>query len=386
MTSKEHKKHSDIARPSLGNFGRNEFSFIGTTCTNVKAITDHIIRALSASYKCAYLDADHKDKADIPEKGIQSFIEYTDKIDFRTFNYKDEISSFGFRHLLNETDLVLVNGNHFEAARQVVIIDTIKQASLLKRIHQITNPVLILIADAATEISDFVKEAVPQWQTLPVILIKDTSAIIDFFIQHLQQAVPVLNGLVLAGGKSTRMGIDKGTIQWHGRDQKYYMADLLSPICRDIYISCRQDQIVANDSAYKSIADSFTGLGPYGAILSAFREQPDAAWLVTACDLPLLDAETLQQLINNRNTSAIATTFESPYDGLPEPLITIWEPKAYTVLLSFLSQGYSCPRKVLRNSHTHLIKAKNPHALQNVNTPEEMAAIKANVQFNLLQV
>src|SRR4029453_10204028 len=98
--------------------------------------------------------------------------------------------------------------------------------------------------------------------------------------------------------------------------------------------------------------------------------------LVTACDLPLLNVDTLQHLIKHRNSSAIATTFESPHDGLPEPLITIWEPKAYPILLSFLSQGYSCPRKVLRNNDATIITAPNTTALMNVNTKEEFEKAK----------
>ena len=127
---------------------------------------------------------------------------------------------------------------------------------------------------------------------------------------------------------------------------------------------------------YQTLADTFTGLGPYGAILSAFRKKPDAAWLVVACDLPLLDIDTLQYLKDHRNASSTATAFESPHNNLPEPLITIWEPKSYPVLLSFLSQGYTCPAKVLRNSDTTILKIKNPEALTNVNTKEELGKVQ----------
>ena len=76
----------------------------------------------------------------------------------------------------------------------------------------------------------------------------------------------------------------------------------------------------------------------------------------------------------------MATAFESPYNNLPEPLITIWEPKSYPVLLSFLSQGYTCPAKVLRNSDTTILKIKNPEALTNVNTQEELEKIQQVLQ------
>ncbi|HAO28448.1 MAG TPA: molybdenum cofactor guanylyltransferase, partial [Chryseobacterium indologenes] len=78
----------------------------------------------------------------------------------------------------------------------------------------------------------------------------------------------------------------------------------------------------------------------------------------------------------SRDPEKAATTYESPFDGLPEPLITIWEPKSYPLLLNFLGTGNTCPRKVLINSDPLILKPENPDALMNVNTPEE--AVKAN--------
>jgi len=186
---------------------------------------------------------------------------------------------------------------------------------------------------------------------------------------------PVLNGLVLAGGKSSRMGFDKSSVDWHGKPQRYYMAEMLKKLCNEVFISCRADQEEANNQ-YEKLEDTFTGLGPYGAILSALKEKPDNAWLVVACDLPLLDSLTLQYLVDNRDPSKLATAFGNGYKDLPEPLITIWEPKSYPVLLSFLEQSISCPRKVLINTDPHLLIAPNVDALTNVNTPEELEKVK----------
>jgi len=381
MISSGHKKHSDIAKPLLGSFGRNEFSIVGTTCSNIKTLADAVIKALSAKYKCAYVDADHKDQNSALYTQ-QAFIEFTDKISYREFRHKNELDKFQYHQLFNETDLILVNGNHHEAAKQIVVIDKVKEASLLKRVNQLNNVQLILLNNNVDGIFDFVKEAVPAWQTLPILSLQETTNIINFFEKQLLQSVPILNGLVLAGGKSVRMGFDKTTIEWHGKEQRYFMADTLKKICNDVFISCRSDQH-QEITNYKTITDSFTGLGPYGAILSAFRENPDAAWLVAASDLPLIDKATLQYLKNYRNPSAVATTFESPHDGLPEPLITIWEPKSYPILLSFLAQGYSCPRKALRNSNVTIIKAQHPEKLMNVNTEEELLKAKALLQTKI---
>ncbi len=378
MISKEHKKHTDLKRPAFGNFNRNEWAIVGAPCTTIKLLADQIISALSPVYKCAYVDIAHNDDVTLlPGRLANSAaLEYTDQVNYRQLNYNSSFNSFKLKETFAGSDLVLANGNHHQAKAQVVVIYHNKKASLQKRVEQLTNVQLILLSEDVDEVFDFIKEAVPNWQQQPIYRLGETEKIIAFFAKQMLQTKPVLNGLVLAGGKSERMGFDKGSVNWHGKEQRYYMADMLKTFCNEVFISCRPDQQLEIDPQYASIPDTFTGLGPFGAILSAFREKPDNAWLVIACDLPLLDADTLQYLVTNRNTSSIATAYQSEHDAFPEPLITIWEPKSYPVLLSFLALGYSCPRKVLINSEITLLDAQNPAALTNVNSPDELAKIK----------
>jgi molybdopterin-guanine dinucleotide biosynthesis protein A len=342
----------------------------------IKFLADKVITALSTQYQCAYADTSHTDGVtQLPGRTANgAALEYTDQINYSQLNYKAAPDPFKQRELFATMDLILVNGNHQQAKAQVVIIDTNKRASLQKRVNQLTNVELILLADNADEVFDFIKEAIPNWDALPTYKLNDdTAQIIDFFKIKMEQAKPVLNGLVLAGGKSTRMGFDKGAVN----EQRYHMADLLKKHCSEVFISCRDEQQQKEIAPeYLSLTDTFTGLGPYGAILSAFREKPDSAWLVIACDLPLVDADVLQQLVANRNTASIATAYKSEVNEFPEPLITIWEPKSYPALLQFLAQGYSCPRKVLINSDVTLLQSPQTDALANVNTPKELERIK----------
>jgi len=388
MISKEHKKHAALNKPAYGHFGRNEWAFVGAPCHVIKELADKIFNALSPGYLGAYVDAEHTRGDDSPALTDRlhagAVWEYSNKIAYQQLNYRHSLNNFQYRQLFSQADVVLVNGNHFEAKAQVVILDPVKKASLLKRLGQLTNVELVLLAGDTKDISDFIGEAVPGWHHLPLFRLEETDKIIAFFKNRLEQSAPPLNGLVLAGGKSVRMeGNDKGAMVWHGKEQRYYVADMLKVSCKEVYISCRPEQQAEIEHARPVLPDTFSGLGPYGAILSAFRAQPDAAWLVTACDLPLLNQQALDFLTAQRDTKAMATTFISPYDGLPEPLITIWEPKSYPILLSFLAQGYSCPRKALINSDTNLLTAPDPDALINVNTPGDVERVKQLIEERL---
>jgi molybdenum cofactor guanylyltransferase len=193
--------------------------------------------------------------------------------------------------------------------------------------------------------------------------------------------IPPLYGLVLAGGKSTRMGQDKSKILWHGSEQRYYMADMLAGLCAAVYISCKQEQEQEIAAGYKTIADHVDGSGPLVAILSAFGTHPDVAWLVVACDMPLLDTETLSYLIKKRDPALMATTFKSPFDGLPEPLVTVWEPRSYQLLTAHKNDGYSCPRKALiRNEqYVNILVPPDERTLANANTPEEAESVRRSL-------
>lgn len=188
-------------------------------------------------------------------------------------------------------------------------------------------------------------------------------------------------GLVLAGGKSSRMGIDKGSMEWTGRKQRYVIADMLNGFCEHVFISCRKDQsgeIVGE--GYQVIEDTYDGLGPYGALLSAFKFKSDVAWFVLACDLPLMNTGAIQRLIEHRDSSKVATTYKSPHDHLPEPLITIWEPRSHQILLSRLSEEKTCPRRALLNSNIKIIEPLDTNALFNANTPEDLIRVKEIIE------
>lgn len=183
-----------------------------------------------------------------------------------------------------------------------------------------------------------------------------------------------LKGLVLAGGESTRMGFDKGLMDYHGVPQREYLLRLLKGFTAEAYISCRPGQI--SDSILPVIEDEYEDLGPFGGILSAFNFDPHVAWLVVACDFPLLDQAAISQLVEERDMSSIATSFLDTHTLMPEPWITILEPRIYPILQEYYQRGRSSLRGVLVDYNSTLIRAQNPDVLLNANTPEEEAQIR----------
>lgn len=384
-----HQKHIKLAKPATGQWSRQEWAILGTVCSNIQSLATELSQRLAARWKVGYVDADHKsadESAGKPDFALHS----TDKIGFHRMDVMEMPNPWEQRMLMSGMDLVLINGNHFEGARQMLALDHRKFDSLLRKLNRLTQVDVLLTKTGDPdfivphEMPDFLKNHLPGWSDIPVLDMAAPETIVGFLEKNLRIA-PV-KSLILAGGKSTRMGQDKAEMTYYGRPQWQYLKSLTEEKGIETFISCRAEQsgLFAGE---RIIEDTFIGLGPLGAILSAFRHDPDAAWLVLACDLPLLDEATLDYLLANRNPSSVATAFRqvpaltglpdtaAGETGFPEPLIAIWEPKSYMRLLQFLAQGVGCPRKVLINSDTQLLDAPNPAALLNVNTPEEKSAI-----------
>ena len=184
-----------------------------------------------------------------------------------------------------------------------------------------------------------------------------------------------LFGLVLVGGKSTRMGKDKAALRYYGKSQSIHCYEMLTSFCENVFLSNRKGQAEEEgQKGYPQIHDKepFLEVGPMGGILSAMAEYPEADWLVLACDLPFVSSGVLEYLLKHRNHGKKATAFVSRHDHLPEPLCAVYERHCRDFLLAYFQQGKHCPRQFLIQSDAELLVAPYTLALENVNNPEEL--------------
>jgi molybdopterin-guanine dinucleotide biosynthesis protein A len=371
--AKKHTKHTALVKPVGGEYHNNEWALLGAPCGIINQFAAELAARLSEEMKVGYIDASHQDVK--PEHPFSIYYQ-----DMQSYAHVDSHTAFAQkqnRKHFASLDLLLINGNHFVGDKQIVFINDKKKESLSRKLDRLTDIRIVIVENDEQDIHDFVKPLISEH--VEVFKISELQNVIDTIIADSSQYIPALNGLVLAGGKSVRMGEDKGIIDYHGKPQREYEADLLSPFCENVFISLNQNQTSDGIHNYPTIIDTFTGLGPYGAILSAFREHPNQGWLTVACDLPLLNEESLRLLVGKRNPSKVATCFHNPETRFPEPLITIWEPRAYPVLLEFLSQGYSCPRKVLINTDIEEIMVDKVDFMENVNDPQTLDRVRKRI-------
>ncbi len=365
--TKKHTKHAALTKPIGGEFHRNEWAIIGAPCDVIDTLADDLNTLISPHLRVAYVDADHNSGR--RRDGFDML--YKDKISYQQISLSEAPKQKQYRKFFLDQDLVLVNGNHFVGDKQIVLINEKKKESLSRKLDRLNDVRIILLEHSNQEIYDFLLPLINE-ENVRVFRVSETAKIAKALLEEWTSNIPPLYGLILSGGKSQRMGQDKGALKYYGKEQREYEADLIKRYVHRNFISCRKSQDELIETRYDKLYDSFDGLGPFGGILSAFRAHPNAAWLSLACDLPYLDESVIKQLIKGRNPKKHATCFYNPETDFPEPLITIWEPSAYPILLEFLSQGYSCPRKVLINSDIELLHMEDNIKMKNANSPDEM--------------
>ena len=182
-----------------------------------------------------------------------------------------------------------------------------------------------------------------------------------------------LCGLVLAGGRSSRMGTDKAAlVHPDGRPLARRCYDLLAGAgCALVVLSLRHDQEVPTGfsdlQALAIVRDPANSAGgPLAGMIAAMSLHPDADWLVLACDLPRLDAATLRHLVSSMRPDELFLSYRSEFDGLPEPLCALYAPAALGLLRD---TEFRCPRKLLIRHACRLLEPVTPRALDNANTP-----------------
>lgn len=192
--------------------------------------------------------------------------------------------------------------------------------------------------------------------------------------------MPPLHGLVLAGGRGTRLGQrDKGALDYHGVPQARWAYALVAQVCPRTFVAVRPEQ--AHTTPYAGLPlllDQRADAGPAAGLLAAFDADPGAAWLVLAADLPLVDIALLERLTAARDPELVGTAYRQA-DGQPEPLCAIFEPAARLALLAQPPDRISL-RRVLVDGPSRLIEPTDPARLRSVNDPADDAAVRRRLR------
>ncbi|MEB3218207.1 MAG: molybdenum cofactor guanylyltransferase [Nostocales cyanobacterium 94392] len=153
---------------------------------------------------------------------------------------------------------------------------------------------------------------------------------------------PSIAALILAGGKSSRMGTDKAIVNYQGKPMLLSVYQVAAACTEQVYVLTpwaeRYQNILPSNCQY--LIESQPGKGPVNG-LSEGLEQISADWiLLLACDLPLLDVEILQSWIKKLPQIPTSTLALVPQRSqIWEPMCAFYRKEVKTELDSFLRSG-----------------------------------------------
>lgn len=200
-------------------------------------------------------------------------------------------------------------------------------------------------------------------------------------------------GVVLAGGLSSRMGMNKASLQRNDMNMLNYSKQLLTGSgLSNIVISGEPSCATSQDIL---VADKYKAAGPMGGIASVIEQYKPSALLILPVDLPLITSADLQKLIQIGELSQLACFYHDNFLPLYLPVNAHCENflnsaflqhsqnKSSTTSASKTKNGPSI-RALLNQIPHKALTIGSPSHLLNTNTPDEWAmAEKSFVNKNL---
>ena len=186
-----------------------------------------------------------------------------------------------------------------------------------------------------------------------------------------------LIGVVLMGGKSSRMGSDKSLLELNNQSLYKIAGQKLAIYCNQVFLSVNEQQKSENNYDYLSITDRYNEEGPIAAILSCLLVI-DKPILFLACDMPFIDSDDIKTLIEKRHKNHICTTFFNPTEQIYEPLLSIWESTSLPLLKTYFENGNRSLQKFLHQQNIPKTNMPNPENFKNINHLEEWKSMCEN--------
>ncbi|MEI6809999.1 MAG: molybdenum cofactor guanylyltransferase [bacterium] len=174
--------------------------------------------------------------------------------------------------------------------------------------------------------------------------------------------------IILAGGRSLRMGQDKNFLPVAGRPMIQNIVEQLSPWFNDILIGAN-DPEKFQFLQRRIIPDRQPGMGPLMGILSCLSESRSELNFITACDVPVFDPHFLMKMIQAAHGSDITVPL-SP-DGRPEPLLAVYRKSVAAAAEQVLQNGGRRISDLFKVVKVKFVDVSGLDWYRNINTMDE---------------
>jgi molybdopterin-guanine dinucleotide biosynthesis protein A len=183
-----------------------------------------------------------------------------------------------------------------------------------------------------------------------------------------------ITGVILAGGKSSRMGTDKGFLKLNGKLFIEHIIAALTPFVSEIIIVSNHPEY--DNFKLKRVPDFVENAGPLAGVYSGLLASKTENNLVLSCDIPLINSEILAELV--RQIDDVSEIIQIESNGKTMPLISVYNKSCKTVFSSLLNQGERRLRFAVNQCKVKniILKKEQEKWVSNINTPEQLKEIR----------
>lgn len=181
-----------------------------------------------------------------------------------------------------------------------------------------------------------------------------------------------ITGVVLAGGKASRMGgQDKGLMLLNGKPLWQHVVDCLLPQVNEVVISANRNLDIYRQSGFPVIADTLSGFpGPLAGLLSVMQQTSGEWFLFCPCDTPFIPDNLVERLVEQRQNAPVVWVHDGDRD---HPAVALAHRSLAPKIVDYLASGERRVMVFMRQVGGHSIDfSDTKEAFRNINTPEDL--------------
>jgi molybdopterin-guanine dinucleotide biosynthesis protein A len=278
-------------------------------------------------------------------------------------------------------DLVITEGYRGSAMPKILVA---------RRGAEIRRPwapdALAAVRNLVAVVSDHEVALPPEHGRAERLPLDDPGPCVAFLAARVAASLPVqraMTGVLLAGGRSRRMGTDKAQLRVHGELVLPRLAERLGSCCDEVVVVRRaRQELPALPGGVRVVEDLVPAMGPLGGLLTGLAAASTPFVFLAACDLPMLDPALIRWLA--AQPPGPADVLLPQRDGHPEPTHAIYGARCLGAIKQAMLSGElgmgtwlgslrveRVPEERWRTVHP------DGRSFLNVNTPEDLARVEA---------
>ena len=187
-----------------------------------------------------------------------------------------------------------------------------------------------------------------------------------------------LSGIILAGGKSSRMGSDKALLLYNNKTFLEHVVCAIKPLVDDILIISNNKEHQVDDCT--TIPDLILNSGPIAGIYTGLKHTETENNLVLSCDIPLVQTSILELIIKNNEPDKDVVQIIDDQNSMP--LIALYKKRIAPYLLSELNKGERRLVKSINKLNKKNIYVTNDqhNCLININTVADLNILEYGIE------